>query len=220
MLTKLPYALWYLLHCPNFMTIMFSSLVGAFFGHCEIFAIVRSSSIAVTGLGLCMLRPAPGRVSGFTTSTIVQLCRSPDRQHQITCCRSPSGQKITLALKKFHNHQLFSDNHELHTNGQTALAGLQTIVHSMASMVGRSEGWYSSLEKPHKRFKKTVGSEPPFQVVDSGISWLCARHLLSVVLANICVMFSCLCAGALFVLRSRGPALVCCMRRCQTDYHD
>ena len=72
----------------------------------------------------------------------------------------------------------------------------------MTSMVGRSEGWYSSLEKLHKRLKKTVGSEPPSQVVDSGISWLCARHLLSVVLANkyLCDVFLfvgelCLCWG-------------------------
>ena len=88
--------------------------------------------------------------------------------------------------------------------------------------VGARDGiLHSSLEKLHKRFEETQEhSEPPSQVVDSGISWLCIRHLLSVVLANICVMFSCLCAGALFVLRSRGPALVCCMRRCQTDYHD
>ena len=101
MLTKLPYALWYLLHCPNFMTIMFSSLVGAFFGHCEIFAVVCSSSIAVTGLGLCMLRPAPGRVSGFTTSTIVQLCRSPDPSIKLLVAGHHLARKLHLHSKNF-----------------------------------------------------------------------------------------------------------------------
>ena len=94
-------ALWYLLHCPNFMTIMFSSLVGAFFGHCEIFAIVRSSSIAVTGLGLCMLRPAPGRVSGFTTSTIVQLCPFPDPSIKLLVAGHHLARKLHLHSKNF-----------------------------------------------------------------------------------------------------------------------